>query len=117
MIISDYPVNERSLYWYVFLHVFFVKPDELLFRIISKFRDQQTFCKNNFFLDNPKKEFKFAPCYEGGNRSATVQPKFKMVDVAQPVRASDCGSEGRGFEPHLPPEKVKMMSFGLFYLG
>lgn len=28
------------------------------------------------------------------------------VDVAQSVRASDCGSEGRGFEPHLPPEKV-----------
>lgn len=26
-----------------------------------------------------------------------------MVDVAQSVRASDCGSEGRGFEPHLPP--------------
>ncbi len=30
---------------------------------------------------------------------------FKMVDVAQQVRASDCGSEGRGFEPHLPPRK------------
>ena len=27
-----------------------------------------------------------------------------MVDVAQLVRASDCGSEGRGFEPHLPPD-------------
>ena len=27
-----------------------------------------------------------------------------MVDVAQLVRASDCGSEGRGFEPHLPPK-------------
>ena len=30
-----------------------------------------------------------------------------MVDVAQLVRASDCGSEGRGFEPHLPPQNVK----------
>ena len=28
-----------------------------------------------------------------------------MVDVAQLVRASDCGSESRGFEPHLPPKK------------
>ena len=28
------------------------------------------------------------------------------VDVAQSVRASDCGSEGRGFEPHLPPLKA-----------
>ncbi len=27
----------------------------------------------------------------------------KMVHVAQLVRASDCGSEGRGFEPHLAP--------------
>gem|GEM_PF-5700566 len=27
------------------------------------------------------------------------------VDVAQLVRASDCDSEGRGFEPHLPPKK------------
>ena len=26
-----------------------------------------------------------------------------MVGVAQLVRASDCGSEGRGFEPHLAP--------------
>lgn len=26
-----------------------------------------------------------------------------MVAVAQLVRASDCGSEGRGFESHLPP--------------
>ena len=29
--------------------------------------------------------------------------KSKMVDVAQSVRASDCGSEGRRFEPDLPP--------------
>ena len=29
----------------------------------------------------------------------------EMVDVAQLVRATDCGSVGRGFEPHLPPLK------------
>lgn len=28
---------------------------------------------------------------------------FQLVVVAQLVRASDCGSEGRGFEPHHPP--------------
>ena len=35
-----------------------------------------------------------------------------MVDVAQSVRVTDCGSEGRGFESHLPPElnKSKEMS-------
>ena len=28
-----------------------------------------------------------------------------MVAIAQLVRASDCGSEGRGFEPHWLPKK------------
>ncbi len=27
-----------------------------------------------------------------------------MVDIAQLVRASDCGSEGRGFESRFPPK-------------
>ena len=30
-----------------------------------------------------------------------------MVDVAQSVRVTDCGSEGRGFESHLPPKLNK----------
>ena len=30
-----------------------------------------------------------------------------MVDIAQLVSASDCGSEGRGFESHYPPHKKK----------
>jgi hypothetical protein len=29
--------------------------------------------------------------------------QFFTEDVAQLVRASVCGTEGRGFEPHLPP--------------
>jgi hypothetical protein len=33
--------------------------------------------------------------------------KPKMVDVAQLVRALDCGSSGRGFESHLPPKQQK----------
>lgn len=28
----------------------------------------------------------------------------QMVVVAQSVRASGCGSEGRGFDPHHPPK-------------
>ena len=39
-----------------------------------------------------------------------------MVSVAQLVRASDCGSEGRGFESHLPPNK-KATFESLFLLG
>ena len=31
----------------------------------------------------------------------------QTVAVAQLVRASDCGSEGRGFEPHHPPQELK----------
>ncbi len=30
-----------------------------------------------------------------------------MVGVAQLVRVSDCGPEGRGFDPHLPPKKYR----------
>ena len=36
-----------------------------------------------------------------------------MDDVAQLVRASDCGSEGRGFETHHRP-KIKL-PFGSFF--
>jgi hypothetical protein len=32
-----------------------------------------------------------------------LSPQNETVDVAQSVRASDCGSEGRRFEPGLPP--------------
>ena len=40
------------------------------------------------------------------------------VDVAQSVRASDCGSEGRGFEPHLPPlEAVNLLIHFAFVKG
>ena len=31
-----------------------------------------------------------------------LQPQIQMVGVAQLVRVPDCGSEGRGFESHLP---------------
>ena len=37
-----------------------------------------------------------------------------MVDVAQLVRAPDCGSGCRGFEPHLPPPKA-FLEEGLFF--
>ena len=30
--------------------------------------------------------------------------KMHMVDVAQLVRALVCGTRGRGFESHLPPQ-------------
>ena len=36
-----------------------------------------------------------------------------MVVVAQLVRASVCGTEGRGFETHLPPKIAR--ETGLFY--
>ena len=41
--------------------------------------------------------------------------KRYMVPVVQLVRASDCGSECRGFESHRAPQKKKR-SFGLFFL-
>ncbi len=49
---------------------------------------------NNFFLTNVFEE-------------KLNYPNFALhtVVVAQLVRASDCGSEGRGFETHHPPRK------------
>ena len=45
-----------------------------------------------------------------------------MVDVAQLVRASVCGTEGRGFESRLPPHfnlsiKKALHSIGPFWLN
>ena len=39
-----------------------------------------------------------------------------MVDVAQLVRVADCGSVGRGFEPHLPPLKRDRFFYRVFYV-
>ena len=39
---------------------------------------------------------------------------LQMVVVAQLVRASDCGSEGRGFEPPHPPQFNSDKLFRIF---
>ena len=39
--------------------------------------------------------------------------KLNMVDIAQLVSASDCGSEGRGFESHYPPQKKRSTPLGV----
>lgn len=40
-----------------------------------------------------------------------------MVAVVQLVRAPDCGSGGRGFEPHQPPAKESnRIKIALFFL-
>ena len=39
----------------------------------------------------------------------------EMVVVAQLVRASDCDSEGRGFEPHHPPLSNPESSFRICF--
>ncbi len=39
----------------------------------------------------------------------------KTVDVAQLVRASVCGTEGRGFEPHHLPKAPFRKLRGAFY--
>ena len=46
--------------------------------------------------------------FEGNHNSITFA--IQMVVVAQLVRASDCGSEGRGFEPHQSPIIVNLKS-------
>lgn len=46
-------------------------------------------------------------------------PEIYTVVVAQLVRASDCGSEGRGFEPHHPPEGARFFvkNFASFFVS
>lgn len=39
-----------------------------------------------------------------------------MVVVAQLVRASVCGTEGRRFEPGLPPKKQSLINFDKAFL-
>jgi hypothetical protein len=40
------------------------------------------------------------------------------VDVAQLVRVADCGSVGRGFKSHLPPnEEVDRKAASFLFIG
>ena len=39
-------------------------------------------------------------------KKSTTFADRNMVGIAQLVRALDCGSRGRGFEPHYSPEKL-----------
>ena len=63
--------------------------------------DAEIFTPNN--LDVPKKHITFAHRFD----NPTVA-QIEMVDVAQLVRVTDCGSEGRGFESLLPPAKSRL---------
>ena len=78
-----------------------------LWILISKRAKMQFFhkkCVEN--LVNSKKSSTFALAFEKGTllqcKSATLWVAY-TVAVAQLVRASDCGSEGCGIVPHLPP--------------
>lgn len=46
-----------------------------------------------------------------------LQPLFDMADIAQSVRASDCGPEGRGFDTHCPPQKQASQQCGAFFVA
>ena len=45
-----------------------------------------------------------------------LQSKINMVPIVQLVRMSDCGSEGRGFEPHLAPLRSSGNFSGTFFV-
>lgn len=40
-----------------------------------------------------------------------------MEVLAQLVRATDCGSVGRGFEPHIPPQKLNSAELSFFVIS
>ena len=54
--------------------------------------------KNVYYLENKNNIHTFA---------TLLRNQSDMVVVVQLVRASDCGSECRGFESHQPPPKER----------
>ena len=79
---------------------------------VTKLQSRLTFCHGRLF-------FSHFCCMDRKNvlHLHSERPEDgHMVDVAQLVRASDCGSEGRGFEPLLPPEEVSSKRGDLFFL-
>ena len=59
-----------------------------------------------------KIENKQAYLLQNGKFFLPLHSQINMVPIVQLVRMSDCGSEGRGFEPHLAPFKVLKIFFG-----
>ncbi len=59
----------------------------------------------------------FAPFKTANLSEGDATDKINMVRLAQLVRASDCGSEGRGFDPHTSPHKNGSLSgFHFFFV-
>jgi hypothetical protein len=54
----------------------------------------------NCLKNNSKSSSKI---FEYIQKKCTFVKLKNMVVLAQLVRASVCGTEGRGFEPHIPP--------------
>ena len=80
---------------------------------MTKLQSRLTFCHGRLF-------FSHFCCMDRKNvlHLHSERPEDgHTVDVAQLVRASDCGSEGRGFEPLLPPEEVSSKRGDLFFFA
>ena len=78
---------------------------------VTKLQSRLTFCHGRLF-------FSHFCCMDRKNvlHLHSERPEDgHTVDVAQLVRASDCGSEGRGFEPLLPPKEVSSKRGDLFF--
>ncbi len=53
-------------------------------------------------------------CFAGN--TGTAISRSDEAGIAQLVRASVCGTEGRGFKSHYSPQIKKVRLSGLFYL-
>ena len=64
--------------------------------------------KQTYYLENRK----YCPTF-----ASLLRNKSDMVVVVQLVRASDCGSECRGFESHQPPQQRECKQcYSLYFL-
>ena len=59
--------------------------------------------------------FVVASIRAAGDAVSRVRMTFMMAGVAQSVRASDCGSEGRGFESRRSPHPFFIRIYGVHH--
>lgn len=69
-----------------------------------------------YWKQNKEKKLIISPCNFVQEKILSIFALLKTVVVAQLVRASDCDSEGRGFEPPRLPTYNNPTYVGLFVL-
>ncbi len=92
---SPFPLSKKLPSFNAFKQKFFLSPSIFAKKLLRRFYSPSSSIKTIPSLYFPFPNVK--------RLHATLVREFFMANVAQLVRASDCGSEGRGFEPRRSP--------------